>query len=204
MKSYSEYWTATLVRGVIAIIAGTGVMFFPEMASTMLLRPFGVVVTILCLAAYGVLDSALVLAISFMIKPHMPGRLALRLQGLVGVTISILLFALVYDRVNLMWFVYLAAMHAAAAAVVEFIVAKGTARCHGENWCYVSGAIALLSAIALLLGRNGSPREVTWLLFAYLGVFGFNLFALSARMLFAEHELLHAKDCEPVSDAPAS
>jgi uncharacterized membrane protein HdeD (DUF308 family) len=191
MKSYSEYWTATLVRGVVAIIAGTGVIFLPEMASTILLRPFGVVIAILCLAAYGIVDSAIVLATSFMIRPGQPGRVAMRLQGLAGATIGILLFALVYNRIDLDWFIYLAALHALCAAAVEFIVAQGTAKHHAANWCYGSSAIAALSAVALLLGRNGGPRELTWLLFAYLCVFGFNLAALAARMLFAERALLH-------------
>ena len=191
MKTYSEYWTATLVRGVIAIVAGTGVLFFPEVASTILLRPFGVIVTILCLAAYGIVDSAVVFASSFMIRGERPGRIALRLQGLGGATIGVLLFALVYDSIDLQWFVYLAALHAAAAAIAEFVVAHGTSKHHGAMWCYASSAIATLSAAALLIGRNGGPREVTWLLFAYLGVFGFNLFALSTRMLIAERQLAH-------------
>ena len=193
MKTYSEYWTATLVRGVIAIFAGTGVVFLPEMASTILLRPFGVVIAVLCLAAYGIVDSAVVLATSFMIRADQPGRVALRLQGLAGATISIILFALVYNRIDLQWFVYLAALHAAAAAIVEFVVARGTSVEHGSRWCYVAGAIAALSAIALLLRRDGGPRELTWLLFTYLCVFGFNLFVLSARMLFAERALLHPR-----------
>lgn len=191
MKTYSEYWTATLVRGIVAIVAGTGVLFLPEMASTILLRPFGVVIAILCLAAYGVVDSAIVLATSFMIRHDQPGRVALRIQGLAGATIGILLFALVYNRIDLQWFIYLAALHALSAAMVEFIVAHETSKAHGARWCYASSAIAALSALALLLGRNGGPRELTWLLFAYLGVFGFNLCALSARMLFAEHAVLH-------------
>ena len=191
MKSYSEYWTATLVRGVVAIIAGTGVLFLPEMASTILLRPFGIVIAILCLAAYGIVDSAIVLATSFMIRPGQPGRVAMQLQGLAGATIGILLFALVYNRVDLEWFIYLAALHAISAAVVEFIVARGTAKHHAANWCYAASAIAALSAMGLLIGRNGTPRELTWLLFAYLGVFGFNLSVLAARMIFAEHQLLH-------------
>ena len=193
MKTYSEYWTATLVRGVVAIIAGTGIVFLPEMASTILLRPFGVVIAILCLAAYGIIDSAIVLATSFVIHAGQPGRVAMRLQGLAGATISTVLFALVYNRIDLQWFVYLAALHAVAAAIVEFVVAQGTSKQHGARWCYASGVIATLSAIALVLGRDGGPSEVTWLLFAYLGVFGFNLFALSARMLYAERQLLHPK-----------
>ncbi len=191
MKTYSEYWTATLVRGVVAIVAGTGVLFLPEMASTILLRPFGVVIAILCLAAYGIVDSAIVLATSFMIRHDQPGRLALRLQGLAGATIGILLFALVYNRIDLQWFIYLAALHALSAAMVEFIVAKETSKHHGARWCYAASAIAAVSALALLIGRDGGPRELTWLLFAYLGVFGFNLAALASRMLFAERVLIH-------------
>ena len=190
MRSYSEYWTATLVRGIVAVMAGTGIMFLPEMASTILLRPFGIVIAILCLAAYGIIDSVIVLITSFLIRPNQPGRVAMRLQGLAGATIGMLLFALVYNRIDLSWFIYLAALHAASAAVVELVVARGTAQHHAANWCYVSSVIAAVSAIGLLLGRNGDPRQLTWLLFAYLGVFGFNLTALAARMLFMEKELL--------------
>ena len=116
MKAYSEYWATTMIRGLLAIVAGTGVLFIPEMASTILLLPFAVVISILCLAAYGVIDSAMVLTTSFMIPRQQPGRLALRMQGVCGAVIGILLFVLVYDRVDLHWFLYLAAIQAAAAA----------------------------------------------------------------------------------------
>jgi uncharacterized membrane protein HdeD (DUF308 family) len=192
MKSYSEYWTATLIRGIVAILAGTGVLFFPEMASTILLRPFGIVITILCLAAYVILDSAIVLVTSFIIRRGQPGRIPLRLQGLAGATIGILLFALVYNRVDLQFFVYLAILQASSTAIVEFLVAQGTALNHGANWCYASSLIAAASAIALLIGRNQEPREVTWLLFAYLGVLGFNLAALATHMLLEERHTVHA------------
>ena len=43
MKTYSEYWAAMMIRGILAVVAGTGVLFIPEMASTILLRPFAVV-----------------------------------------------------------------------------------------------------------------------------------------------------------------
>jgi uncharacterized membrane protein HdeD (DUF308 family) len=59
MKAYSEYWAATMIRGLLAVVAGTGVLFIPEMASTILLRPFAVAISILCLAAYGTVDSSL-------------------------------------------------------------------------------------------------------------------------------------------------
>jgi hypothetical protein len=89
------------------------------------------------------------------------------------------------------WFLYLAAMQAASAAAAEWVVARGTSAHHGAKWCYASATVAGVSAIALLFGRGLSPRELAWLLYGYLVIFGFNQFALSARMLFAERKLLH-------------
>src|ERR1700733_9849055 len=90
MKAYSEYWTATMIRGLLAIVAGTGVLFIPEMASTLLFLPFAVVISILCLAAYGTIDSAIVLTTTFMIPRKQSGRLVLRTQGICGAAIGIL------------------------------------------------------------------------------------------------------------------
>jgi uncharacterized membrane protein HdeD (DUF308 family) len=35
MRSYTEYWVATMIRGLLAILAATGILFFPEMATTL-------------------------------------------------------------------------------------------------------------------------------------------------------------------------
>ena len=192
MKAYTAYWVATMIRGVVAMIAGTAVLVLPEMASTILLLPFAIVISILCLAAYGMIDSSIVFATSFMVPHHQPGRFALRAQGIGGAFIGVLLFSLVYDRVDVHWFLYLAAIQAAGAAVTEFVVARGTSVHHGARWCYASAAIAAVSCIALLLGRDLRERELAWLLYGYLGIFGFNLVALSARMLFNERNPAHA------------
>lgn len=203
MKAYSEYWAATMIRGFIAIVISTGVLVIPEMASTILLLPFAIAISILCLAAYGVIDSAIIFTTSFMIPRRQPGHVVLRMQGICGGIIGILLFAVVYDRVDLRWFLYLAAIQATGVAVSEFIVAKGTSAHHGSRWCYVSAGVAAISAIALLFGGNLSPRELAWLIYGYLAIFGFNLFALSARMLFAERDLvmmthLHGRAVEEI------
>jgi uncharacterized membrane protein HdeD (DUF308 family) len=125
-----------------------------------------------------------------MIPHKQSGRLVLRMQGICGAVIGILLFVVAYDRIDLHWFLYLAAVQAAGTAVAEFMVARGTSAHHGSKWCYASAIVAVISSIALLFGRNLSPRELAWLIYGYLGLFGFNLFALSARMLFAEREML--------------
>ncbi len=112
MKAYSEYWAASMMRGFLAILISTGVLFIPEMASTILLLPFAIAISILCLAAYGVIDSAIIFITSFMI-PAKAWQIALRMQGICGAVIGILLFAVVYDHVDLRWFLYLAAIQAA-------------------------------------------------------------------------------------------
>ena len=124
-----------------------------------------------------------------MVSHRQPARIALRLQGICGALIGVLLFALVYDRIDVYWFLYLASLQATTTAVSEFIVARETAAHHAARWCYASAAIAGVSAVALLFGRNLGPRELAWLLYGYLGLFGLNLFVLSARMLFAVREL---------------
>ena len=196
MKSFTEYWSATLVRGLLAILTATAILFIPAMASTLLLLPFAVIISILCLAAYATIDSAIVLVTSFMIphsplNKHLTARLALRIQGIAGVLIGMLLFVIVYDRTDLHWFLYLAALQAAATAITEFIVARRTTFPHTAGWSYASSAIAALSAIALLFGHDFDPRQLAWLLYGYLGIFGITLFALAARMLFAERTAAH-------------
>jgi hypothetical protein len=193
MRAYTEYWVAMLLRGFLAVLAGTAILFLTGIAATILLLPLAIVSTILCLAAYGVLDSALVIASSFMIPRGRPGRVALRLQGLCGLVISAFLFSVIYDRVTIVWFLYLAAAQAAAVAVAEFVVARGTADHHRSKWCYVSTGIAAVSAIVLLSLGGLGHKDIVWAIYSYLGLFGLNLIALSAWMLFEQrHQIAGA------------
>jgi hypothetical protein len=194
VKSYTEYWAATMVRGVLAIIAATAVLVIPQMAETILLRPFAVVASLCVLSAYVFMDSAVVLVSSFMIPRGMPGRFALRLQGVGGAVIGAALFSLIYQGETMRWFLYLVALQAAGLAVTEFVVARGTAVHHEAAWCYAAAGIAAVSAVALLFGGGLSPRRLAWLIYCYLGLFGFDLFALAARMLFEERRALGKGD----------
>jgi hypothetical protein len=189
LKSYTEYWVATMVRGVLGIVVATAVLVIPEMASTVLLRPFAVVVSICLLAAYTFMDSSVVLVTSFMIPRGMPGRVILRLQGLCGAVIGAVLFSFIYQS-DLHWFLYLSAAQALLLAVTEFVVARGTSVHHGATWVYAASAIAAVSAVALAFGVKLEPRQLAWLIYCYLGVFGLNLFALGARMLFEERHAI--------------
>jgi len=194
MRTYTEYWVATLLRGFLAVLTGTAILFLNGLSATVLLLPLAIVTAILCLAAYGVLDSTIVIAGSFMVPRNRPGRLALLLQGLCGVVLGVLLFSVIYDRVTIGWFLYIAATQAASVAVAEFIVARGTSDHHRSRWCFVSSAIATVSAITLLVLALSNYSNVTWAIYSYLGVFGLNLILLSAWMLFEGHHHGASKD----------
>ena len=191
MKTYTRYWIVSMARGVAALLAGLAVLVLPQMVLLVFLLPFAILLSMLCLAVYGTIDSLLLFLSSFLVPNHEAGRFALRAQGIVGVVSGILLFLFVYDHAQLPWFLYLASFQAAGIAVTEFVVARGTSVEHGSRWCFASGSIAALSAVGLLLGKNMPPERVAWLLFGYLGLLGFTVTLVSARMLFAERQVEH-------------
>jgi hypothetical protein len=191
MEIYTRYWIATMARGIAALLAGLAVLVLPQMVSLIFLLPFAILLSMLCLAVYGTIDSLLLFLSSFLVPHHEAGRLALRAQGLLGVVCGILLFLFVYDHAQLPWFLYLALLQAACIAVTEFVVAKGTSVQHGSRWCFASASVAALSAIGLLVGKNLLPEGIAWLLFSYLGLLGFTLTLLSARMLIAGRQTEH-------------
>jgi uncharacterized membrane protein HdeD (DUF308 family) len=198
METYTKYWIASMIRGVVAIFAAMAVLVMPQMISLVFLLPFAILISMMFLAVYGTVDSAIVLVSSFLVSHHEAGRFALRAQGILGAACGALLFFFVYDQAQLVWFLYLAALQAMVVAITEFTVARGTSVHHGSRWCFVSALIAAISSVALLFGRNFEPQNLAWLLFGYLGVFGFSLCLLSARMLFAERSALRAA---PLSEA---
>lgn len=200
MNAYSRYWIATLARGVLAFAVGFFVFVVPAMARTILLLPFAIVLTILSLAAYGLFDSAIVLMNVGNI-PNKSGASAHLIQGAYGLLTGAAIMFVVYDRMDLSWFVYLASAQAFVASVTEYLIARGTHREHGSRAVYLISAITFVFAIALLLARGMNPTQLTLTLFSYLAAFGITLIVLSGRMLFAEYKVLHPKHPSGKHDA---
>jgi hypothetical protein len=190
MKDDVHFWIATMIRGALALLAGSAVLVIPDMARTILLLPFAVALSILCLAAYGVLDSAIVFATSFMLSST-PARVALRLQGSLGVLVGVLLFAVIYDQVRLHWFLYLIAFQALFTAAAEFTVARHGFNSGASSWNFAAAGVAIFFFVAYalaatLLAHGLTPREIAWLIYGYLLAFGLAECLTAARMLYAD------------------
>ena len=192
MKNDIHFWVATLVRGVMALLVGSAVLVIPDMATTLLLLPFAVAVSILCLAAYGILDSATIFTTSFM-AASARARIALCLQGIMGSIVGLLLFFVVFDKVRLHWFLYLIGLQALCTGAAEWVVAKHASTQETSIWNYAASAIAFLCggayiAEAAAFGEDLMPRTVAFLIFGYLVAFGMAECITAARMLYADRE----------------
>lgn len=197
MCTYENFWTVTLFRGVLAILIGSSVLIVPDLARTILFLPFAVAFVILSLAAYGIADSILIFLTSFFTPLH-HARVALRLQSACGVIIGLLFCSILFDRIQLSWFLYLISLQAFATAVAEFTIARHTSDKHCSRWSYVAESIALLCSISYIVvariaPADLSPHAIADLAYAYLAIFGVSQTLMAMRMLHLEHKLRRAE-----------
>lgn len=194
MKRDVDFWFTVLARGLVALIAGSAILIVPDMAKTILLLPIAVSVAITGLAAYGIFDSALILVSSVMSEtPRV--RSALIIQGLLGITIGVLLLSVAFHRVQLKWFLSLAAMQALFAGIGEWVVAKHANSRSVSLWNYAACGIALVFSVVYAVLRIGaekvlSPASLSWAVYVYLLAFGISQCMTAARMLYPHRKML--------------
>ena len=191
MKNDVHFWVATMMRGLLATLVGSAVMVVPDMTNTLLLLPLAIVFSVLCLGCYAVMDSSIVLVMSFNATSRL-AKVALRIQGVAGLTVGLLLLFAVYGHIQLHWFLPLIATQAILAAVGEYMVAKHALIKGTSLWNYSAAAVALLCgigyAIAEIRYRNNLiQRDIAWLIYGYLAAFGLAQCLTAAHMLYAVH-----------------
>ena len=191
MNKGMYFWFTTLVRGFVALLAGSAILVIPDMTRTVFLLPIAVTFAIVVLAAYGVLDSALIFVSSFMAATRR-ARIALRIQGVIGATVGILLLTVVFEHVRLEWFLTLAALQALSIAAGEFFVARHETRRSMSVWDYTAAFIAFSFGCGYLVFRivyvsRLTEGEVTWLVYAYLVTLGIAQCVTASRVIYADY-----------------
>lgn len=186
-----DFWWITLIRGLIALLAGSLIVVIPAMANLFILLPVAIVVAILGLAVYGILDSALVLMTSFMGSTR-PTRIALRVQGAMGVALGVCLVWLFSDYVQLSWFLVLIVVQSMTTAVAEFLVARHAMSRSTSRWNFSASGFALLFSllygyVLLFQAELMTTREISWLIFGYLLALGTAQCSTAARMLYGDY-----------------
>jgi hypothetical protein len=196
MERDVDFWIAVLARGLVALLAGSAILIVPDMAKTILLLPIAIAVAVAGLAGYGVFDSALIFVSSFMVESAKV-KIALRVQGLMGVSIGLLLLSVVYNQVQLKWFLSFAVLQALSAGIGETVVAKHTRNRAASHWNYAAAAVAFVFAavygfIRVRLAGELTPRALSWAVYMYLLAFGIAQCLTAARMLYADRQALLA------------
>lgn len=191
MRKHTHFWFTTLARGFAALLIGSAIWFVPDMARSLLLLPMAVAFSVLTLAAYGVVDSSLVLLSSTMSESRRTA-IALGIQGALGILVGVLLFGVLYERVRLEWFFVLAAVQALCLGVTEVVVARHTISHAKTLWNNGAAVVAFSVALAYLTLRLGfvdvlSSPAICWLIYGYLVMFGLFQIATASRMLSHGH-----------------
>lgn len=206
MHRHIHFWYTTLARGFVALFVGSAAWVIPDMARSLLLLPIAIAFSVLALAAYGVLDSALVLLSSTMSRSKRVTA-ALRVQGVVGMAVGVLLFTVVYERVQLEWFFLLAGVQALCVGVTEVVVARHTTSHAKSVWNYGAAVLSFSFSCMYLLLRfaftaNLNAQEICRLIYGYLLAFGLFQSVTALRMLFGGRHAAGLTDARSKGKSP--
>jgi uncharacterized membrane protein HdeD (DUF308 family) len=193
MRNDEHFWWTTLIRGFVALLAGSAIMVIPDLAKTSLLFPIALSVATLGLAVFGIFDSVLVFITSYMAASR-PTRLALRVQGAIGVLIGISLVWIASDYIPLSLFLILIVIQTLSTAISEYLVARRSISASASHWNVAAAGVALTFCLAytyILLFETPrmTARDISWLVFGYLLALGIAECLTAARMLYSDYRL---------------
>lgn len=189
MRTSDKFWVVTILRGLLAVLLATAILVVPDLARTPLLTSLAEDVAVLSLVIYGLLDSTLVL-IGSLFVPVASMKPALRIQSVCGLCVGVLFWFILFDKIELHWFLYLIAIQAAATSYAEHAIARHTSKANGSRIFYLGAWVGLLAAIAYaFIGGFASEalttREISYAAYAYLGAFGVSQALMAGRALYA-------------------
>jgi len=191
MKSFHEYWSFVSVRGVLALLGASVVVFLPRAIASLFEIPILLGFAIGAFALWAVFDAASSLLLAKLYPAATAGRRALVPQAAATFAIAILIFLTGYRVLPLAGFVWLAAALAAIAAGAEFSVANDSHRTYGCLSCYSTVFALVVAAVALPFCGALGTADMTLALGGLLSLIGLSEVGLGSRMLFLGYRAEH-------------
>jgi uncharacterized membrane protein HdeD (DUF308 family) len=169
----SRNWWLVMLRGVLAIVFGVLAMIGPGAAWFALALVFG---------AYALVDGVFALVTAFSGRPEGGPWWSLFLEGLIGVGVGVITFAL--PQITEVALVYLIGIWAIAQGIFE-IGAAFRLRQHIENeWLLaLSGIVSLAFGIIVVVAPASAMVAIVWLIAAYAIVYGILMLVLGFQLL---------------------
>ncbi len=165
-STLSTNWWLLAIRGVVAILFGILVFFWPTLAWLMVVVSF---------AIYALIDG--VFAIATAVNGQATGEVwwALILEGVLGIAAGVL--AIFYPGITQLALLWVIAFWAIATGIMEIVAAiRLRKEITGEWFLAGSGVLSVIFGIALLVSPVAGAIAIAWLIGAYAIVFGATLF----------------------------
>ncbi|SEF91970.1 hypothetical protein SAMN05421819_1358 [Bryocella elongata] len=197
MTQTTRYWAAGLFRGTAAVLAGTGTLFLPSIASTAMGSSTQLSTSTVSLASFLVIDASIVAATAWRAGGSRHQRVVLRGQAVLGGVVAASLVTMLATHVSTGWLLGIAAVPALASAMTALATAACPSDKHRASGCYLSAAISLVAAAILLGSAWLGHGFAAWSINLYLCLVGAELIVLSGSMLASQDGSL-ATEADPV------
>lgn len=166
----ARHWWVVGLRGLAAVLFGILAFAWPGMTLAVLVILFG---------AYALVDGILGLFAAF--RGETQHRIALALEGLVGVLAGLAAFA--WPGLTALVLLYIIAFWAILTGVLEIVAAIRLRRIiSNELGLIIGGGLSVLFGIVLLIAPGAGALAVVFLIGAYAIIFGIALLALAWRL----------------------
>jgi len=167
----ARIWWVVALRGVIAILFGGLVFFWPGLAW---------LVVVISFAVFALVDGTFALVSAFTGRGQAP-RWALLIEGLVGISAGVL--TLLWPGITELALLFFIAYWAIATGVFEVIAAIRLRReIEGEWALALGGILSVLFGVALVIMPGPGALAVAWLIGAYSLAFGVLMLVLAFRL----------------------
>jgi uncharacterized membrane protein HdeD (DUF308 family) len=159
---FAGRWWTMVLRGVVAILFAVLAFTWPGETTRILMLLFG---------GYALADGIFMVIAAIGGRPHRHGRWLLALEGIVGICIAIVVLrSPAESAVALVFFISIWAVALGFLRIMEAVRLRK--ELSGEMWLALSGVIAVLFAVMLMVRPLVGAVELIWLIAGFALVTG--------------------------------
>ena len=172
LDNVTRNWWSFILRGVLAILFGVAVWFWPGLTARVLVTLFG---------AYALVDGVFTIITGIAARDEDQRWWAQVLRGIAGVILGVAVF--VWSGVTALILLYFIAAWALATGVLEIIAAIQLRQLVENEWLLALGGLAsVLFGVLLFVFPGEGALTLLWLISLYAILFGVLLIALGIRL----------------------
>lgn len=176
LQAASKYWWVVLLRGILSILFGLAVWFFPELTLATMVIVFG---------AYALVDGIATIFYSWSSRSTDKDWTGHLIEGILGVLFGIVVLTwpeLATLTTGLTLLVVIA-IWAVATGIMQIVAAiRLRKEIENEFWLGLSGLISVIFGLYIFRFPVGGALAIAWLIGIYAVAFGVMFIVLAVRL----------------------